>query len=284
MARGLGHGKEVGMLWLGFILIGVGGLCWFFSGRSATKAVQMKATDTSKIADLKTLVDEIRGDLGGSDTGFAQYAELKGKAVSDDPVVGELSGKPAAICDTRIERQIETQTQVKDQQGNWTTRWEKSTDTLSSNRRTAVFHLDDGTARLRVDPTGADLELETVVDRFEPPSAVESAGMGQIAVRLGSFSLSVGSGFGNDRRTLGYRFVERILPLARDLYVLGEVTDTPDGLLLRKPSGSGKPFVLSTKSEAELTRTAESSARWLKIAAMAFGIGGIGLAVMGLIR
>jgi len=88
----------------------------------------------------------------------------------------------------------------------------------------------------------------------------------------------------SDRRTVGYHFAEKVLPVEHDLYVLGEFADTSDGLVIRKPSDGDKPFVVSLKSEQELTMSAQSSAKWMQI----FGIGlvavGVVLAVIGVLR
>jgi hypothetical protein len=129
------------------------------------------------------------------------------------------------------------------------------------------------------------MQLDTIVERFEAPNAVEYMGGSQLSLRVGGFSLAVGGNqHGNHRRTLGYRFEERILPLDRSVYVLGEVADTADGLVLRKPATTEGPYVVSLKSEAELIQSKEASAKWLKIGAIASVITGIALVVMGLLK
>ncbi len=272
------------MLWVGLILVVAAVVLFVLSKKSESKAFEMKATETSRVGDLQGLMAEIAADMpGGGGSGYSDFVELKGTIVCDQPVTGEMSNQPVALYETRVERQIETRREVRDSQGNVRTEWSKSTETVSSNRRDATFYLDDGTGRLRVRPEGADLQLETIVDRFEQPSAVEQGA----SLAIGGMRLAVGSGFGmsmgSDRRTIGYRFIERVLPIGRPLYALGEVADTDDGLVLRKPADKDKPFLLSLKSEEELVRSAESSAKWLRIGAVALGVGGIALAVIGAI-
>ena len=65
--------------------------------------------------------------------------------------------------------------------------------------------------------------------------------------------------------------------------MLGEVADTADGLVLRKPEERGKPFLLSLKSEDEVVRSTESSAKWMMIGGAVLGAGGIALVVVGLL-
>lgn len=270
---------------VGGILVAVGALLAFFSRRSGGRAALMKATETSRIGELTSLVDEIRADLPGSDgTGFTQFVELKGRVVCDEPVMAELSAQQVAIADTRVERIVETRHEVRDSQGHVRTEWRKTHETVSQNRREAVFHIDDGSGRVRVSTAGAKLDLEKVVDRFEQPGVVEQGATGQLTVGIGSFRMAIGSMAGGGRRTVGYRFEERVLPTQRELYVLGEVADTSDGLVLRKPEERGRPFLLSLKNEDEVVRSTESSARWMKIGGGLLAVAGIALVVIGLLR
>ena len=264
----------------------VSGLLAFLSRRAAGRAVLMSTTDTKSLGNVETLVQEIRADLPGDDSsGYAEYCELKGQFVCDEPVVGELSGESVAIVETKVLRVIETRRERKEEDGRVTVTWHKSNETLSENRREATFWLDDGSGRVRVLPKGAEMEMDKIVERFEPPSAVERSSGSQMALSVGSFSLSVaGARHGNQRRTLGYRFEERVMHLGRDIYALGEVADTNDGIVLRKPETTDGPYVLSLKSEAELIQSKESSARWLKIGAIVALASALALAVMGLLK
>jgi len=246
----------------------------------------MGTTETRRLSDLAALVAEVRADLLGDEaSGYAEYCELKGTLTSSEPVRGELSGEDVAIYESRVERLLETRHETRHDDGRITSEWRKSTESLSSNRREATFFLDDGTGRVRVDIAGAELSLEKVVDRFEPPGAVEREGDGALALTIGGFSLSVaGVDTRSDRRTVGYRFEERILPLGRDVYALGEVIDTGDGLILRKTAEKEQPFVLSLRSETQLIGASEASARWRKaVGAVAIAVG-IALAVIGLLK
>jgi len=270
----------------GLVLIGGALLLVYFAKRSTTRAQLMATTETKRLADVLNLIKEIRTDLPGeSESGYVEFCELKGKLVTDAPVQGELSGHEVAIYETRVTRVFETRRERRDANGNVNVTWHKSSETLSSNRREAEVFLDDGSARVRLIPSGAELALDKVVDRFEPPNAVEHNHHGGFALRAGSFSLSLtGTRHGDSRRTLGYRFQESVLPLDSEVYVLAEIADTSDGALIRKPTESEAPFVVSLKTEAELIRGKMASAKWLKIAAALSGIAGVALVVMGLLK
>jgi len=277
-------------MWIaGLILVAIGVAVFFSAAKASHKANYMQATETSKVGEVVSLIEEIRADMGDiGSSGYADAHEFKGKVVCDAPLTGEFSGKPAAIVNTRVEREIETLVEREDSQGNLTTEWVRSSDTMSSNRQETVFYVEDDTGRLRVDPTSSNLGLIGVLNRFEQPQAVEhAAGGGQATISISGFSLSVpAQADTHDRRTLGYRFIEEALPIGQSLYVYGEVVDTDnDGIVVRKPTdGKGRPYVLSTRGEEELVAAAKSSAGFRKWAGIAMAVGGAALTVIGLLR
>ncbi len=275
------------MLWFGLVLLVVGAILFFVSTRSSNKAFHAKATETSKIGDLASLVGEIAGDMpAGMSTGFKDYVEVKGRVACDTPIMGELSDVPAAIFETRVRRVVERREERRDAQGNVRTEWRKSEETVSDNRREAPFYIEDDTGRIRVKPN-KKIELEKVVDRFEPAEAIEFMSGGSTSLSFGRFRMSLGSGgFGSHSRTLGYKFTEHILPVGKTVYALGEAADTDDeGLVLRKPTDEqkGKPFMLSLKTEEEIVRSAEKSAMVMKVISAVLAVGGVALVVVGLL-
>lgn len=276
-----------GLIIFGLILSAIGVALFVMSGRAGKRAVLMTGTETKRIGEVSSLVDEIRAELpGGDGSGFSEFAELKGEVACPSPIVGELSRQPGAIVETSVQRVIETRRETRDSDGDVTVSWVKSHETLSSNRKESPWFLDDGTGQLRVSVQGAKLELEKVVDKFEPPGAVEP-GAGQMTIGYGGLSFSLGGALSShtaDRRTVGYKFEERLLPVGRRLYAMGEIADTSDGLVLRKPSDEDRPYLLSLKSEDELVASSLSSARWMGIGAAALGVGGIALVVIGLLQ
>lgn len=268
-----------------FVLLGLALVFW--SKKKKQGAAVMAATDTSRVGDLTALVASVRAEMpGGGSSGYAEIVELKGTVGCDEPVTGELSGQAAAICDSRVVRVVESRHEVRDSGGSTRTEWRKTEEVVSQNRREAIFYLDDGSGRIRVLPGGAKLELDKVVDRFEPPGGAEQGLGDTLTVGYGGFRVAVGGlamGMGGQRRTVGYRFEERVLAVGKPLYALGEVADLDDGLVLRKPEQKGGAYLLSLKSEAELVASASRAARWMAVGGIALAaLGGL-LAVMGLV-
>lgn len=271
------------MFWFGLIVTAIGGVLIFLSKRASERVYQMKNTETSAIGDLLSLIKSVRSEMGGGPSELREYVEIKGVVGSDAPLEAEMSGQAAAIVHSQVTRDVEELREHRDNEGRVTSRWERRTESVHSNRLEGPFWIDDGSGRLEVRPGGAELTLQTVVDRFEQASAVDS---GQGHLSFGRFSFSAGSMLGPSRRfrVIGYRFVESILPIGSRVYALGEVADSGDGLSLHKPAGGEQPFLLSTRSEEELISSGASQAKWMKIGGFA-AIGlGLVLSVVGAVQ
>ncbi len=265
------------MLWIGLIAAALGGLLLYLSKNASERVYHMKNTETSKIGDLLQLINDVRAEMGGGASELREFVELKGVVGSDSPIEAEMSGQPAVIVQSQVTRDVEELREHRDSEGNVTTRWEKRTESVHSNRLERPFWLEDDSGRLEVRPGGADASLQTVVDRFEQPSAVESGG-GHLSFGRFSFSARM-LGPSRNFRVIGYRFVESILPVGARVYALGEISDTGEGIALHKPA-SDKPFMLSTRSEEEMVRSGMSQAKWMKIGGIAaVALGGIGILV-----
>ncbi len=237
-----------------------GGCTWkFFSLKE--KIYQMKATETVPIQSLIESAGEIAAEIGPG--GFNQLCEIKGRLLSDAPLQGELSQQPCAYYETTVTRRWEEDYEEYDQQLKRSVRRTRTgADVVSSNKRAAPCVVDDGTGRLELRLDGADLDLVQSFSRFEPGERPTGLGL-----QIAGFSVNI-AGPRAGRRTLGYEYVERLLPLNAQVYVLGEVRDSEGPLAMRKPDDPKKKFFVTTKSEEELLRDAASSQKMFLIAAI----------------
>ena len=81
---------------------------------------------------------------------------------------------------------------------------------------------------------------------------------------------------------MGYRLTEWALPLDQTIYVLGEAQETGQQLVIRKPSESDTPFIISTKSEEQLVATARKWVLLTKFGGLAGAVLAIVLIVTGI--
>jgi hypothetical protein len=235
----------------------------------AAKAGLIAGTETSQAADLAGLAGKIAADIGAGS--FAQYVELKGRAVAEPPLRAEFSGADCVFYDCVVTREYEEEYWETDKEGRRQRRTRRGSEEVSRVRRDPPFLLDDGSGRVTVDPAGAALEPLQTFSRFEP-------GEGGPRLNLGSWSFALPM-FPGGRRTLGFRFEEKSIPVGQELYVLGEIADSGGKLAVRKPGGKGQKFIVSVKSEEALVSGAKTAALWLRVGAGVAAAGAVALAV-----
>jgi E3 Ubiquitin ligase len=151
---------------------------------------------------------------------------------------------------------------------------------MSQNTQMIPFWVRDQTGQISVNPAGAEIEAVQIIDEFQPEGPQTQGG----TVTLGSFSFHFGMPhMSGDRQTLGYRFQESILPLERNVYVLGVASDSSGALTVQYPRAKGQRFMISLKSEEELAASGHSSMRWLQIGAIVCGVLGLILLIATLV-
>lgn len=95
-------------------------------------------------------------------------------------------------------------------------------------------------------------------------------------VNLGGLKIGLGGAGSSDYRSIGYEYLEEGIKMGADLYVLGDANDRDGALKVSKPKDSKQPFIVSTKSEDELTAGLGSAIKGLKIGAfVCFGLGAV---------
>lgn len=260
---------------IGVLLLGIGALLLFLKGKSEDKLLEVKATKTSPACDLNDLCQAVADEIGPG--GFAQLAEVKGRVECDRPLQGELSEEPCVWYSMNVEELYEETYTETDANGNPVTRTRTGSTTVANNTRSVPFVVRDETGVVAIYPEGAKIEGHQVLNRHEPAQS----GAGTIS--LGNFSMSLSPN--NGRRITGYRYSEQIIPVGEQLYVIGEASDREDGkLALRSPGEKGKPFIVSVRSEEEVTKGLETAAKvkqWIGFGLLAIGMALIFAAIAG---
>lgn len=255
------------LLIVGVILIGVAVALWFNRKRQLNKSLNIKYYDTSKVVDVMDIYKQLREGLGGNYRG--NVVELSGSARSDSPLQAEHTGEAAVYYRARIIHEYETLDIVteQDEEGNYYEREVVTThqETVSDNERTAPFYLDDGSGeQIRITLNGATKHTVKTLDEYqpEPPSGYDP--------------------YGIRGTTTGYHYIEEIIPLNAKLYVLGQAVEDGGELTVAKPSkDKDVEYIVSTKSEEELIKGAESSAKMSLYGAIALAVIGVILIIVG---
>jgi hypothetical protein len=244
-----------------------GGIAWW----QHRKHEELTAVETSTCGQMRQLADAATTSAGPGV--FRQRCEIVG--VAQPAYVGTVKGpQTGREC-------VWYRTKVTHHYYDW--EWEtrggerrrerkRKTRTLQDDKSDVPFTLDDGTGQVVVHPEKADIdEPHEVLDEMD------------LDLRDSNPTLLEQIGFSFDRPddSIGYKREEWVIPVGTRLFVQGEITDEDGSLRLRKPEKGS--FRVSTRSEAELLKGAESGRKWSGVAAAVLGVAGLVLVVVGLI-
>ncbi|HIP37488.1 MAG TPA: hypothetical protein EYG85_11610 [Crocinitomix sp.] len=250
----------MGLIIGGIVLIAIGVILWIVKEKKANKLNVLEINETSNANELienyKSLIDS-----HGPGT-FSIYAELKGKAVSETPQISEFGKKECVYYRSVVTREYEVLKTNRSSNGHTTKNWVRKSETISSNTNTSPdFSIKDETGKILIDSRGAELYTVKTFSKFEQGNEPKGRGLN---ISFGGFSISSGP----STRTIGFKYEEFCIPTNTDLYVIGDVNDRSGKLSISKPKDKKQPFIVSTKSEDELTGTLEGSVKGMKIAAL----------------
>ncbi|MGH3147608.1 MAG: E3 ubiquitin ligase family protein [Rubrobacter sp.] len=240
-----------------FLLFGVAawvavGVLLYFRRKTLRKTEVMRRTETSAVS-------EVTGMAPGT------HVEVKGDLRCESPLESEMAAHTCAYNLSQVIR--EYQDTHRDADGDLETR--RRTEVVASNERFAPFAVEDGSGTIGVRGEGAEVDALEVMNRFER----DTGGSG--SVTLGGLTVNLGAG----ERTIGYRYVESVLPVDAPVYVLGAVQE--DREIGAPPSGSEEErFLISYRSEEQLEKKFRRDALWLGLIALGlFVFGAIFVAV-----
>lgn len=250
------------MVFIGVILLIAAVVCFFVARGQAGRALAMSSADTYTAQMLADLYKQVSGAVGAD--ALSQQCEVAGVIECDKPLTGPVSGGACVAFSRSVVREYEEDVTTTDEHGKRETKTEKRTETLESEDRRVPFWVRDDSGRVLVNPDEAELDLVETADRFEtaPPS-----------------------GGGHARtRTLGYRYTEQALAVGTRVYVLGCAVDGHGQVQVAHNPRAKQQFIISRRTEQELTRSATSTARGFYYASIGCGAAGLLLLGIGLLQ
>jgi len=236
----------------GAILLIIGVVLFFVQRNYSTKLRSIQSAIPATVAELQKIASEIAAEIGSGN--LREYVKVRGLIRSDRPLLSELKQQPCVHYTMRVVREYEEKTQTKDSEGRTKIETRKSSETVSNNSRSIPFLLEDRSGQILVNPDGGNIDTEQILDEFRHGDST--------SISFGGFTMSFGNSFGvGDRRTLGYRYTESILPCDREVLVIGTAADDGGNVTLRKPIQSDKKFIISLKSEEALAKSTANAAK-----------------------
>lgn len=262
---------NVPLLIIGIVLLVVGGGSVYGYRRRRDVVFQIKLAETRSVKEIMETVAAVAGDIGPGS--YNETLEVKGLVKCSSPLQSELKNEACAHYRMSVVREYEeTRREWDEAQQREVVRTSRGSETVASNSRSAEFTVDDGSGQITILASGAEIDGVQVLDEFRPHTG------GGLHLQYGGFRLSLGSDM-RDRRTLGFRYEEWILPLNARVYVLGEVRDNDGLVAVRQPENAEKRFLISVKSEEQLVRESEGAMRTFQF----LGYGGLGGGLLCLI-
>ncbi len=228
------------------------GVLLYFRHKTLRKTELMRRIETSAAADVPSVLP---GTL----------VEVKGTLRCERLLKSEMTEQTCAYYHSQVIREYEDTD--RDTDGDLQTR--RRSEVVASNERFAPFVVEDASGAVGVRGEGAEVDALEVMNRFERDTG------GDTSITLGGLTLTLGGG----ERTLGYRYVESVLPVDAPLYVLGVVQE--DGEIGAPPAEDEEGrFLISYRSEEQLEKKYRRDALWLGLIALAlFVFGAIFVAV-----
>jgi hypothetical protein len=258
----------------GGILIVVGIILFFIHKNYSSKLRSIRLATASTTAELNRIASEVAKEIG--DGNLREYVKVRGLTRCDRPLISELAQKPCVYYQMSVVREYEEQKSETDSDGKTVTKTVRGSETISSNSQSVPFRLQDSTGEVMVNLDGGNIDTVKVLNEFRQENSGGS-------ISFGGFSLNVSTNFGG-RRTLGYRYTESILPCDREVLVIGTAADNRNQVTLCKPIQSDKKFIISLKSEEELSKSTATAAQAFFYGAIACSVFGIVLLIIGLVR
>ncbi|MHB8896818.1 MAG: GIDE domain-containing protein [Candidatus Geothermincolia bacterium] len=253
-----------------WIVVGIGGVAFVLGvvfiimGVLARRKLNaMKEAPTVKAAQAAQM-----GDPSGM-----SRVELFGTAQSVTPLTSPASGRECVYYRHHVER-MNSRT-VTDSNGY--THEEQSWDTVLDDRQGAPFTVRDETGEIPVATRGAEFVAQQTMSDAPGAYGMENRSQG----------LSVGGAMGGvldtamdflSSNTGYYRTSEWIIPTGLPVYVLGNLFRTQAGVQVAQGDG---PFIVSYKSEEELTSKYNLHFVLWTVFGVLFGCGGIAAAIYG---
>jgi hypothetical protein len=260
----------------GIVMIGISLLLWLVQRQQLATARSINSARFATVAELTHMSQEIAQEIGGGS--WRDYVKVLGTIECDRPLISELKQEPCVYYTMSVRRDYEETVIRTDSKGKSHRERNRSSEIVATNSQRIPFELHDATGKIEVNPNGADIDSIKILDEFRPDQSSSHS------LRYGSSSSQTQerSGQRGDRQTLGYRYSESIMPVGRRVLVVGEVSDYGGILMLKKPTTSDQRWLISFKTDDELTAKAEQNAQHARIAMMFFGVVGVVSVILGL--
>lgn len=239
---------------VGFILVAIAVILFFVKQAQAKSHSSVLLARFTDVEELESTCEAITQEIGGGN--WRDYVKLWGKITVDEPLISEMKQEPCVYYRMLVQREYEEKVRSQDSEGKTVEKIVRKSETITQNQRSTPFMLEDSTGKITINPQGAKFDTIKILDEFH--NEQPAGGM----LQFGNFSFLLK----NDHyqtRTLGYRYQEFILPINREVLIVGNASDETGNLKITKPTNN-EPFLISFKTEEELNSDYQNNQNILK--------------------
>jgi hypothetical protein len=207
----------------GALLLLVAAFCVAAALRGEDRLLAIMDTPTSSALDIQA--------IHRNNGAYGQACEVTGVVECDASLSGPLSGQACVAYSHMLSWEEWGKPGLFDRRSGTSELVYRTGGTEFDDRRAPTFWVRDASGRVLVDPANAELDLQAIDSNYEV------------------FTSSLGD---SERRT---RREEKALPLGQPVYVLGYLGERQGQPIIQRHAGNpAKTFLISYRSEQELTR------------------------------
>ncbi|RZM75201.1 E3 ubiquitin ligase family protein [Leptolyngbya iicbica] len=231
---------------IGIILLVISAIMFFTRRNQQQKLFSIKRARSVTAAELTDMAGAIADEIGGGN--WRDYVKLWGQITTDEPLQSEHQQAPCVYYVSTVTREYEE----KNEEGKLV----RKTEQVSRHRQFTKFWLKDDTGSIVVNPDGAAIDTVEIMNELREE-------------RSGA--------------TLGYRYQESVLPVGKEVLVLGAVSDATGKVVIGQPTQTDHKYLISLKDEEHLAIATSRSAQNMGIAMFVMlGLGAV-LLIWGLV-
>ncbi|MCC6558776.1 MAG: hypothetical protein IT372_38075 [Polyangiaceae bacterium] len=211
---------------MGFFLVVVAIIAVVVGVLNQMKAKKILAAPFKKTAEVAQ--NPQAGDAKG-------LVSCEGAIVAQQPLAAPCSGKPCVYYEVEVIRMWEKHVQTENGM-----KTEKGKDTVNTTKVGSHFYVNDGSG-----PAGVDARESLDCDMEQSFEQAQNVSYGDVV--FGQFRTNVPHA-GGDKHTTGVKAVEKIVPAAGNLFVMGKLV----GGTVTKTDGMLGKLIASTKGREKL--------------------------------
>lgn len=271
----------IALIIIGVVLVGVGVyLTVFQRAKSANVALEIQAQPTKTFEEVKEALEAMQE----YNPNYRELVEVKGFASTNETVRTPYTNRQVAFYTAETVQVSETTEEYRDSQGDRKIRTTKHEDRMSSEESSAELLLKDNAGNEIVIETNGIANKLDLIKTHDHLETANPYGTNYKNDPFRRYSVYNVPRYGTGHRIIGYKQVEKTLPLGGALYVMGEAYMLANRIWIGPPKDKKQPFIVTTKSEEQMLKDTQSSQTTSTVGGIICAVLGLALFIIGIVK